>query len=53
MKSNPFIVRLFDPLPMAFACDLYQRLKDGRTDPETRDMLRKALVLSRQSRTVE
>ena len=53
MKSNPFFVRLFDPLPMASACDLYQRLKAGRTDPETRDMLRKALALSKQTRKVE
>jgi len=53
VKSNPFIVRLFDPLPMVFACDLYQRLKAGKTDPETRDMLRKALVLSGLSRKAE
>jgi hypothetical protein len=42
MKLNPYLVRLFDPLPMAFACDLYQRLrKASGTDPETRDMLRR------------
>ena len=41
MKLNPYLVRLFDPLPMAFACDLYQRLREGKRDMETRDMLLK------------
>jgi hypothetical protein len=53
MKLNPYLVRLFDPLPMAFACDLYQRLKAGRRDPETRDMLLKALDIARKAGTVE
>ena len=53
MKSHPFIVQFFAPLPMAFACDLYQRLKEGRTDPKTRDMIRKALSMSRQARKIE
>jgi len=56
MKSHPFIVQFFAPLPMAFACDLYQRhqrLKEGRTDPETRDMIRKALSMSKQARKIE
>ena len=53
MKSHPIIVQFFDPLPMAFACDLYQRLKEGRTDPETRDMIRKALSLSKHPRKIE
>ena len=53
MKLNPYLVRLFDPLPMAFACDLYQRLKEGRRDLETRDMLIKALDIARKARKVE
>jgi len=53
MKSHPFIVQFFAPLPMAFACDLYQRLKEGRTDPETRDMICKALSMSKQARKIE
>ena len=51
--ENPYLVRLFDPLPMVFACDLYQRLKAGRRDPETRDMLLKALDIARKAGTVE
>ncbi len=53
MKSNPYIVHLYDSLPMNFACDLFQRLKAGKTDPETRNMLRKALALYKQSRSLE
>lgn len=53
MKSNPYIVHLYDSLPMNYACELFQRLKAGKTDPETRSMLRKALALSKQSRGLE
>jgi len=53
MKSNPYIVHLYESLPINFACDLFQRLKAGKTDPETRSMLRKALVLSKRSRSLE
>lgn len=53
MKLNPYLVRLFDPLPMAFACDLYQRLKEGKRDTETRDMLLKAIYIARKAGTVE
>jgi len=38
---------------MDFASDLCQRLKEGRTDPETRDMIRKALSMSKQPRKIE
>ena len=51
VKSNPMLVRLFRALPIAPACDLHQRLQAGRTDPETRTLLRKALALSQQGRT--
>lgn len=50
VKSNPMLVRLFRALPIAPACDLHQRLQAGRTDPETRTLLRKALALSQQAR---
>ena len=50
VKSNPMLVRLFRALPIAPACDLHQRLQAGRTDPETRTLLRRALVLSQQGR---
>ena len=50
VKSNPMLVRLFRALPIAPACDLHQRLQAGRTDPETRTLLRKALALSQQGR---
>jgi hypothetical protein len=53
MKLNPYLVRLFDPLPMAFACDLYQRLREGKRDMETRDMLLKALDMARKAGTIE
>ena len=53
MNLNPYLVRLFDPLPMAFACDLYQRLRDGKRDTETRDMLLKALDMARKAGTIE
>ncbi len=53
MKLNPYLVRLFDPLPMAFACDLYQRLREGKGDMETRDMLLKALDMARKAGTIE
>ena len=51
VKSNPVLVRLFRALPIAPACDLHQRLQAGRTDPETRKLLRRALALSQQART--
>jgi len=50
VKSNPMLVRLFRALPIGPACDLHQRLQAGHTDPETRTLLRKALVLSQQGR---
>ncbi|MBU3908942.1 MAG: hypothetical protein KKF85_16180 [Gammaproteobacteria bacterium] len=53
MKLNPYLVRLFDPLPMVFACDLYQRLREGKRDMETRDMLLKALDMARKAGTIE
>jgi hypothetical protein len=53
MKLNPYLVRLFDPLPMAFACDLYQRLREGKRDMGTRDMLLKALDMARKAGTIE
>jgi hypothetical protein len=53
MKLNPYLIRLFDPLPMAFACDLYQRLREGKRDGETRAMFLKALDMARQAGTIE
>jgi hypothetical protein len=52
VQSNPLLVRLFKALPIAPACDLHQRLQAGRTDPETRTLLRRALALSQPARTV-
>ena len=52
VKSNPVLVRLFRALPIALACDLHQRLQAGRTDPETRTLLRRALALSQPARIV-
>lgn len=43
--------RLFEVLPMARACDLHQRLQAGRTDRETRELLRTALSLCEQLKT--
>ena len=48
----PVLVRLFMALPIAQACDLHQRLQAGRTDPETRALLRRALALSQPARTM-
>ena len=48
VQSKPRLVRLFSALSMNRACDLHQRLQAGRTDPETRQMLRRALILSSQ-----
>ena len=48
VQSNALLVRLFSALSMARACDLHQRLQAGRTDPETRQLLRRALTLSKQ-----
>ena len=48
VQSNPLLVRLFSALSMNRACDLHQRLQAGRTDPETRQLLRQALALSKQ-----
>jgi hypothetical protein len=52
VPSNPLLDRLFKALPIAPACDLHQRLQAGRTDPETRTLLRRALALSQPARTV-
>ncbi len=48
MKLNPYLFRIFSVLPLAHAWDLHKRLKAGRTDPETRRLLRKVLAPSRQ-----
>ena len=48
VQSKPRLVRLFSALSMNRACDLHQRLQAGRTDPETRQLLRQALALSKQ-----
>ena len=53
VPSNPLLDRLFKALPIAPACDLHQRLQAGRTDPETRTLLRKAIALAQQARTAD
>lgn len=40
------INQLFRALPLSQASDLHQRIRAGRTDPETRGMLRRALRLA-------
>ena len=45
---------LQDPSRRAWAeLDLHQRLRAGRTDPETRTLLRKAIALTQQARTAD
>ena len=53
LETTPLLSRLFEVLPMARACDLHQRLQAGRTDRETRELLRTALSLCEQSRKMD
>lgn len=41
--SAKHLDQLFNALPFAEACDLYQRLNAGRSDDETRSLLQKGL----------
>ena len=42
--SKQDLSRLFRAIPFSEACELYQRLKAGQNDPDTRQMLRGALI---------
>lgn len=40
---NLKVKQMYNKLPMAEACDLHERLRQGKTDSETRQRLRRAL----------
>ncbi|MFA7175433.1 MAG: hypothetical protein WC340_18810 [Kiritimatiellia bacterium] len=43
-KKHPILARLYQNIPFAVACKLHQRLRAGCTAPETRQLLRMAMV---------